>query len=105
MEWFTVARDLATKHGLTDDQRSVLVTALRAWDNANDELARQCHGLRETADRVERHLNNGWNVNSLGELQSQGLKFDLQCQARQLAADQLLLVSVLLGLTAEEVGL
>lgn len=54
------------------------------WDTSHD-LRRSAASIRQDLDRVERYLDEGYNVNEMGELQSSGRRFEELCMRRQIA--------------------
>jgi hypothetical protein len=82
--------------GVSKEVIRVVARAIQAHDRAAEQI--RDYG-RTVTDRVERalgHVDEGYHVNSCGELQSVALSFDMACAVYESTADALRSVCALL---------
>lgn len=61
----------------------LLSEAQRRFENANEDLLRQADEVSRRVDQAKASVTAGHHVNSIGELQSAGPRFDQLCAVRQ----------------------
>lgn len=85
----TAAIQQAKDEGASTEQERVmldLMDRLRDYGHANENLASELEYTTRTLDSVWERLDEDYQVNSLGELQSSAHDFDRACWARDEAA-------------------
>lgn len=60
-----------------------LAEVQRRFESANDDLVRQAAEVTRRVEHTVSSVKVGHHVNSLGELQSSGPRFDMLCAVRQ----------------------
>lgn len=83
----------AYSKAVDDGAGQILVEALREYAQKSADLAAATAEVRTVCDRLDHALEGDFNVNSLGELQSRGLRLDVLCAERSVAAQSVVKVA------------
>lgn len=74
---------------LSEASKCAVFEAALAYQDATDTVRSTALSIAQDMERVVRHLDEGYHVNSLGEVQGRGLDLDRACALREAHARRL----------------